>query len=765
MGVVNRQRSCTTRSSAALSSAPVPITVARCTRPAHSPSGPHPPPGTPNTALPCCSRALLATRITQDPYAHASRKTRRPLPASASRKSRRPSPTVRARKAQYSPLVGHRPRTHCAACSPRLPPAALFLPAPAPAPAAPTRGKQRPPFTVRASRMLHVARVAQDPNLPGLCRPPIARTAAQRRPLPMKTAAGEISLPPKGRFLPDVSHRLYLIMSCNVSAPFGPIYPPPRKTLPPTASPSKARATAPALSTRFGLTGRDISDDFCPPVAKVPSRGLEARETTSPLPLSPAPFPSARLTKNGVLFFQILVVGCRAATIVAVVTDFQPDMGISLESRSGLLLRLPRRRRRRRALTDLIPTAFLAAPNGPPDVRATQPHAHRVRADPCHPPRVRLLHAVPSSASFETRDATDAFRENRAAGVQVQFTRLSLCLSICASTVATRWKVSARFLLQLLHIVPSGATCTPLHRRRATPAEKGRPEEYSTLEVSGGPLGGFFPRGFARSNALEQLGAPSTLTVWARRRLYGGPPALSPRSARARAADLQVVPRLCPKYDAPCPKPPSHLRPVNPALHHEHVASEQLPPEPRVFELPSPYDHCARVLYGYARHAPHDLDFLLLAFTAFPGALSRFSVPLVFAYPGRKTRLSYRTQGPIARWSLIAARFPPPAGCRARSRRPAARSSLPALLTHPHRSPLAARLPLHAARHPPPGAHCTLAAHARVRQDAPRAARCPPRSRVGKLGLGEGSCTLSTRTKRCPPPAHYTHVGKTLFGL
>ena len=85
------------------------------------------------------------------------------------------------------------------------------------------------------------------------------------------------------------------------------------------------------------------------------------------------------------------------------------------------------------------------------------------------------------------------------------------------------------------------------------------------------------------------------------------------------------------------PKPPSRLRPVSRALHREHVASEQLPPEPRVFELPSPHDH-ARVLHGYARHAPHDLDFLLLTFTAFPGAHSRF-------FCSSRIRIS-RTQDP-----------------------------------------------------------------------------------------------------------------------
>ncbi|KAJ7196422.1 hypothetical protein GGX14DRAFT_574992 [Mycena pura] len=68
------------------------------------------------------------------------------------------------------------------------------------------------------------------------------------------------------------------------------------------------------------------------------------------------------------------------------------------------------------------------------------------------------------------------------------------------------------------------------------------------------------------------------------------------------------------------PKPPSRLRPVSQALHREHVASELFSPEPRVIELPSRYDH-ARVLH---RYAPHDLEFLLLAFPVFPGTHSRY---------------------------------------------------------------------------------------------------------------------------------------------
>ncbi|KAJ7214582.1 hypothetical protein GGX14DRAFT_611180 [Mycena pura] len=141
--------------------------------------------------------------------------------------------------------------------------------------------------------------------------------------------------------------------------------------------------------------------------------------------------------------------------------------------------------------------------------------------------------------------------------------------------------------------------------------------------------------------------------------------------------------------------------------------------------------------------------------------------------PPATAALLRRICGPSA---LVAGRRPFPAAHwlpHGRSRLPAARSSLPAPLTHPHRSPLAARFPLHAACHPPPGAHCTLAAHARVRQDAPRAARCPPRSRVGKLGVGEVNRVLARRQRKpkpCPPraarPLHTCtcrRSGRTLF--
>ncbi|KAJ7215420.1 hypothetical protein GGX14DRAFT_562632 [Mycena pura] len=93
------------------------------------------------------------------------------------------------------------------------------------------------------------------------------------------------------------------------------------------------------------------------------------------------------------------------------------------------------------------------------------------------------------------------------------------------------------------------------------------------------------------------------------------------------------------QYYAPCPKPPSRLRPVNPALHREHVASEPQAPEPRVIELPSRYDH-ARVLHGYARHAPHDLAFLLLASTVFSSAHSPYLFLLYSLIPDARPAFS-----------------------------------------------------------------------------------------------------------------------------
>src|ERR1700761_7448684 len=93
------------------------------------------------------------------------------------------------------------------------------------------------------------------------------------------------------------------------------------------------------------------------------------------------------------------------------------------------------------------------------------------------------------------------------------------------------------------------------------------------------------------------------------------------------------------KYYAPLPKPPSRLRPVSRALHREHVASELFSPKLRVIELPRHHDH-ARVLHGYARQAPPDLAFLLLASTAFPSAPSPYLVLLYSLIPGARPTFS-----------------------------------------------------------------------------------------------------------------------------
>ncbi|KAJ7196276.1 hypothetical protein GGX14DRAFT_673524 [Mycena pura] len=87
------------------------------------------------------------------------------------------------------------------------------------------------------------------------------------------------------------------------------------------------------------------------------------------------------------------------------------------------------------------------------------------------------------------------------------------------------------------------------------------------------------------------------------------------------------------------PKPPSRLRPVSRALHREHVASEQLSPKLRVIELPRHHDH-ARVLYGYARHAPHDIAFLLLASTVFSSAHSPYLFLLYSLIPDARPTFS-----------------------------------------------------------------------------------------------------------------------------
>ncbi|KAJ7186347.1 hypothetical protein GGX14DRAFT_409201 [Mycena pura] len=120
-----------------------------------------------------------------------------------------------------------------------------------------------------------------------------------------------------------------------------------------TSRDRRTTATAPAV-------------DFCPRRSKgtflrVPSRGLEVRETTSPLPLSAPPFLRARLTKK-----------CSTRSWAAAPPPSSPPSSRfgpvwafhwSLEVNisafpQGLFLTLPRRRRRRRrALTDL--THFL----------------------------------------------------------------------------------------------------------------------------------------------------------------------------------------------------------------------------------------------------------------------------------------------------------------------------------------------------------------------------------------------------------------------